>query len=170
MFSPRCPHLGWGAQPCPAVGGWSCWNRLCLAQGTPASPQTPLQPRCPGTHPCNSESLGNLLLCSHRAALWFYDLWNKARTQLQMPARTSCSLPQTTVKLSPIWLRHDLLHKIIPWKHSVITSLMGRKEFIPKTKSFHKSRGGDRLMLHQIQGLISSASYLPQKSLFSAST
>jgi len=35
LLSPRCPHGGCGAQPCPAWDRSGWWNRLCPAQGSP---------------------------------------------------------------------------------------------------------------------------------------
>lgn len=35
-FQQRHHHLAWGAQLCPAVGGWSHWNRLCPAWNSPS--------------------------------------------------------------------------------------------------------------------------------------
>lgn len=38
-------YLGCRAQLCPVLGGWSCWNRLCPAQGSPGlSLQRPHRP------------------------------------------------------------------------------------------------------------------------------
>lgn len=46
----RHHHLSWGAQLCPAVGGWSHWNQLCPAWDSPS----PYSQRPPAARAANT--------------------------------------------------------------------------------------------------------------------